>query len=112
MMNKDLPGNCNTLNPRRTGLDRRWIPSANHQPERRRSSDRRTIRNRSFLEPLELSGAAENRELFPEIKLQTGTPESKNTAMPVDEKGFSAHRESVSNGERQTAGDLRMKPNS
>jgi hypothetical protein len=39
---------------RRTGLDRRWITSAGHQPERRRGGDRRTQKKRSFTEPLAL----------------------------------------------------------
>jgi hypothetical protein len=38
---------------RRSGFDRRWIPSQNHQPERRRGKDRRKIRSRSFLESLD-----------------------------------------------------------
>jgi len=80
---------------RRTGLDRRWIPSVNHQPERRRSRDRRTIRHRSFLEPIELNGAAENSERFPEINIQTKQLEAKNAALPLDEKGFSVAREAV-----------------
>lgn len=37
---------------RRTGLDRRWIPSTDHQPERRHGGDRRTIRQRSLSQPL------------------------------------------------------------
>ena len=80
---------------RRTGLDRRWIPSANHQPERRRRRDRRAIRNRSFLEPIDLNGAEENRELFPDINVQSGQPEAKNSTLPFDEKGFSVPREAV-----------------
>ena len=96
MMNKDQPGKRNASSSRRTGLDRRWIPSANHQPERRRSHDRRTIRNRSFLEPLELNGAAENRELFPEITIQARQPEVKDSALSLDENGFSPNREIVS----------------
>jgi len=37
---------------RRTGIDRRWIPSDNHQPERRGGADRRAKRKRSFTDPL------------------------------------------------------------
>lgn len=37
---------------RRTGLDRRWIQSTDHQPERRHGGDRRTIRQRSLSQPL------------------------------------------------------------
>lgn len=91
-MKKNKPSNPNT---RRTGLDRRWIPSANHQPERRRSRDRRTIRNRSFLEPLASKGVAENSELFPEINILTSQPEAKHAALPFEEKGFSEPREAV-----------------
>ncbi|MCB2145752.1 MAG: hypothetical protein KQI81_04705 [Deltaproteobacteria bacterium] len=95
-MNKDKPNTPSTTISRRTGIDRRWIPSANHQPERRRSRDRRTIRNRSILDPLELDGAEETRELFPEINIQTSRPEVKNSAFSFDENGFSAPREAVS----------------
>jgi hypothetical protein len=92
MMKKNKPNNPPT---RRTGLDRRWIPSANHQPERRRSRDRRTIRNRSFLEPFESKGVEENSELFPEINIQARQPEAKILALPFDEKGSSEPRETV-----------------
>lgn len=37
---------------RRTGIDRRWIPSEGHQPERRRGGDRRTHRKRTFNQQL------------------------------------------------------------
>jgi hypothetical protein len=37
---------------RRAGFDRRWIPSKNHRPERRRGGDRRVVQKRSFSEPL------------------------------------------------------------
>jgi hypothetical protein len=92
MMNKNKPSKEIS---RRTGLDRRWIPSKDHHPERRRSRDRRTIRNRSFLEPLESNGAPENRELFPEINIRTNRPEAKNAVLPLNEKGFSGPREAV-----------------
>ncbi len=91
-MKKNKPGNSIT---RRTGLDRRWIPAENHQPERRRSRDRRTIRNRSFLEPFESKGVEENSELFPEINIQTSQPEAKILALPFDEKGISEPREAI-----------------
>lgn len=46
---------------RRAGLDRRWIPSKNHHPERRRGGDRRSMQRRSFSDPLvlEVTGKAE-----------------------------------------------------
>ena len=91
-MKKNKPSNAIT---RRTGLDRRWIPAENHQPERRRSRDRRTIRNRSFLEPFESKGVEENSELFPEINIQTSQPEAKILALPFDEKGISEPREAI-----------------
>ena len=37
---------------RRTGIDRRWIPSKGHQPERRRGGDRRADRKRTFNQQL------------------------------------------------------------
>ena len=91
-MKKNKPSNPTT---RRTGLDRRWIPSANHQPERRRSRDRRTIRNRSFLEPFASKGVEENSEPFPEINIQVRQPEGKILALPFDEKRLSDPRETI-----------------
>ena len=99
-MNKNKPSKKIS---RRAGIDRRWIPSTDHHPERRRSRDRRTIRNRSFLEPLELNGAPENRELFPEINIRTNRTEAKNAAMPSDEKNFSVLPKAVF--KRVTSGD-------
>ncbi len=84
-MKKNKPINAIT---RRTGLDRRWIPSSDHQPERRRSRDRRAIRNRSFLEPFASKGVEDNSEQFPEITIQTSQPEAEILALPYDEKGL------------------------
>ena len=91
-MNKKKPSNPIT---RRTGLDRRWIPAENHQPERRRSTDRRTNQNRSFLDPFESKGPEENSELFPEISMPAGHPEAKLLSLPFDEKGCSGPRDAV-----------------
>ncbi len=91
-MKKNKPSNPTT---RRTGLDRRWIPSANHQPERRRRRDRRTIRKRSFLEPFESKGVEENSEPFPEINIQARQPEAKILALPFDEKRLSEPQETI-----------------
>lgn len=46
----------NTSTPtmsRRTGIDRRWIASPGHHPERRSGKDRRLTHHRSFLEPID-----------------------------------------------------------
>jgi hypothetical protein len=91
-MNKDHLTIAGAPVSRRTGLDRRWIHSANHQPERRRSRDRRTTRKRSYLEPLDLKGGGGNRELFPEINRQANTSEEKNATRSFDEKGLPAPR--------------------
>ncbi|WP_372682512.1 hypothetical protein [Desulfosarcina sp.] len=91
-MKKNKPINPTT---RRTGLDRRWIPAENHQPERRRRADRRTIRNRSFLDPFESTGVEENSELFPEINIPAGQPEAKLLALPFDEEGSSEPQDAV-----------------
>jgi hypothetical protein len=45
---------------RRAGFDRRWIPSENHHPERRRGGDRRAARQRSFSDPLVPDAPGEN----------------------------------------------------
>ena len=58
---------------RRTGLDRRWISSTDHRPERRRGGDRRAIHKRSFSEPLAVVDAPESKVPFPDID-----PDSKN----------------------------------
>lgn len=91
-MNKIKPRNPIT---RRTGIDRRWIHSANHQPERRRNRDRRTVRTRSFLESFEANGVAENTEPFPEIDIQASRPDENLADVPFEEKGFSESREAV-----------------
>ena len=58
---------------RRTGLDRRWISSTDHRPERRRGGDRRAIQKRSFSEPLAVVDAAKGKVPFPDID-----PDPKN----------------------------------
>ena len=58
---------------RRTGLDRRWISSTDHRPERRRGGDRREIQKRSFSEPLALYDPQESKVPFPDID-----PDPKN----------------------------------
>lgn len=99
MMNKNQTSKPRTVFSRRTGLDRRWIHSTDHQPERRRSVDRRTIRRRSFLEPLEFDTTAEKMELFPEINLASSEPDAENPALPIEERGFAESPESISKKE-------------
>ena len=74
-MKNDPTGKPNRLISRRTGLDRRWIPSADHHPERRHGQDRRTIRKRSFLQPLAVNDPEERPPAFPLIV--SGTPETE-----------------------------------
>lgn len=78
---------------RRSGLDRRWIPSKNHQPERR------TVRNRSVSESPGLAVVPENRELFPEIPPPTKEPPEKHPALLIDEKAFRGFPGTVSKEE-------------
>ena len=85
-MNKDQTNKPTTLISRRTGLDRRWIPSADHQPERRRGSGRRTIRKRSFLEPIALDGPEESSVPFPEIDPGAKTPVANHSVLLLTEK--------------------------
>ncbi len=66
---------------RRTGIDRRWIPSVNHQPERRRGKDRRHIRKRSLTDPLAPDGATSPRAAFPE--LEANCPISEATSPSI-----------------------------
>lgn len=42
-----------SLISRRTGIDRRWIISKNHHPERRSGKDRRSRQRHDFLPPIE-----------------------------------------------------------
>lgn len=90
-MNKNKP---NKEISRRTGLDRRWIPSKDHCPDRRRSNDRRKIKNRSFLEPIETNDTAENRKRLPEIDYPADPPEEENAVLPFGEKKLFLPRES------------------
>jgi hypothetical protein len=64
------------LRSRRSGFDRRWIPSENHQPERRRGKDRRKTRKRSFLVPLDPEVSESSGTVFPEIDPDRKTPSS------------------------------------
>jgi hypothetical protein len=68
---------------RRSGIDRRWIPSQNHQPERRRGKDRRKTRTRSFLESLDpetlKSDGSTRSEVDPDKQTTVSTP--SNSAM-------------------------------
>lgn len=71
---------------RRAGMDRRWIQSADHQPERRRGMDRRTTKERAFLEPLEPNAADDSGVLFPEIKndeAERSAPANVDKLLPV-----------------------------
>jgi hypothetical protein len=53
-MSKPTTGDTKPAISRRTGLDRRWIPSPDHHPERRSGKDRRSRRKRAFLELIDL----------------------------------------------------------
>lgn len=66
---------------RRTGIDRRWIPCVNHQPERRRGKDRRHIRKRSLTDPLAPDNATSPRTAFP--KLEANRPISETTSPSI-----------------------------
>ncbi len=46
---------------RRTGIDRRWIPSVGYHPERRKGKDRRHASKRSF--PAPIDGKDENTDI-------------------------------------------------
>ncbi|MBC2711766.1 MAG: hypothetical protein HGJ94_12500 [Desulfosarcina sp.] len=85
-MNQDQTRKPTTLISRRTGLDRRWIPSADRQLERRCGRDRRTIRKRSFSEPLALNGSDANKEPFPEFDPDTKTSKANYPAFSPAEK--------------------------
>jgi hypothetical protein len=98
-MNKDQTNRPTALISRRTGIDRRWIPSSGHHPERRRNTDRRSVRDRSAAVLPELKGVAENKDLFPEIRTGKKNREEKNVSLPFDRKGFSPLSETMSKRE-------------
>ena len=68
---------------RRTGIDRRWIASDDHRPERRRGRDRRTTRKRSLSDPLVSNEPDEKRDPFPEIDPDPKTQAAKPTTKLV-----------------------------
>lgn len=55
------------IHSRRTGIDRRWIPSSDRTPERRRGIDRRMQRRQTFLEPFDDTQTQPGHQHFPEI---------------------------------------------
>jgi len=69
----------NTRMSRRTGLDRRWIPSVGHQPERRRGVDRRKTRKRSFTDPFLPEASRQETAVLPDV---AADPSNTGTALP------------------------------
>ncbi len=60
---------------RRTGLDRRWIASPNHQPERRSGVDRRQSKPQTLdaiLEPAPEPDGADDRPKAPSAETASG----------------------------------------
>ena len=102
-MKKNKPSNPTT---RRTGLDRRWIPSANHQPERRRRRDRRTIRNRSFLEPFESKGGRRTASHFPKSISRQDSRRRRSWPCHSMKKDYPSLGKPFSKGSPQTTSDL------
>lgn len=94
-MKKNQTRKPTTLISRRTGLDRRWIPSVDHQPERRRGRDRRILRKRSFLEPIELNRPAQSSVAFPEIDPDPERPQVNHSAISLIEKWPPLHPQAV-----------------
>jgi hypothetical protein len=69
-----------TRKSRRTGLDRRWIPSTGHQPERRRGVDRRKTRKRSFTDPFLPEASRQETAALPDV---AADPPNAGTAPPA-----------------------------
>ncbi|BBO80639.1 hypothetical protein DSCO28_12050 [Desulfosarcina ovata subsp. sediminis] len=65
-MNEDKDKQEPAFVSRRTGIDRRWIKSPGHWPERRRGGDRRKKQPRSFLQPLDGDAGAERKQRLPQ----------------------------------------------
>lgn len=88
-----------TLISRRTGIDRRWIPSSDHQPERRRGMDRRSVKRQAQGVLPELSAAGENQARFPEINDGIDNRKEKSASVQFERKGFSPLPDTMSKGE-------------
>jgi hypothetical protein len=70
---------------RRTGLDRRWIPSKNHHPERRRGGDRRAVQQRSFLDSIGLRAPGEADHSTSDVESVSEALESESPAAAPSE---------------------------
>jgi len=89
------PAHC-----RRAGFDRRWIPSKNHHPERRRGGDRRAVQKRSFSEPL-VPDAPGKTDVLP---AGSEVPESES---PVTEPNENWTPEALENRDHQVLPESR-----
>ena len=76
-VNDPTPAPC-----RRAGLDRRWISSKNHHPERRRGGDRRTVKKRSFSDPLVLEVPGRAYPLTAGFEAASEATESESPVVP------------------------------
>lgn len=84
-MNDNQTNKSTVMNTRRTGLDRRWISSSGHQPERRRGKDRRSTGKRAFAGFPRLNGAGETRERFSGNPFETKETGAKKETVPKRE---------------------------
>ena len=105
-MNDDQTNTPTSRNTRRTGLDRRWISSSGHQPERRRGEDRRSTGKRAFAGFPRLSGEGDSRARFPGSPFEIKEPGEKNESVPSNENGFTPAEEIVP--KREPADDERL----
>jgi hypothetical protein len=71
---------------RRTGIDRRWITTIGHYPERRSGKDRRSAQHRSFLEPIDSDDQADRKIPFPDIVVNTASPQGNDSDDVATEK--------------------------
>jgi hypothetical protein len=94
-MVKKQTNSSNSFNSRRTGLDRRWIASIDHQPERRSGRDRRSIKNRSFMEPIDSHDQKGQPFSIPGIRFNAVSPEANDSVGTVSEKYASQSPETV-----------------
>lgn len=78
---------------RRTGIDRRWITSIGHQPERRSGKDRRSTQHRSFLAPIESNDQNTKQTLFGDAPFNAISPEANASDGVDSEKYLSRHPE-------------------
>jgi hypothetical protein len=80
---------------RRTGIDRRWIPSIGYYPERRRGKDRRSNQKRSFLTPIDSTDEDSRNIPFPNDHSNRKWYDTNRSESVISEKSASRAPDTV-----------------